>query len=253
MQHKKFNAQEKKTVLSLGFGLLIVMLLLCSCGSTGTSSITSPTATNQSAGTTPTATKQSATATPTGTNQSTGTTPTAVTTKVPSNTISAVLGGSPNTFITKYGQPNDHSGNGYLRFERCSNSKWDQLSLSQISLESNTGPIASILVQPCPPGSWSVAQANAICSAFLPPDAKYQRSVQVPNVDNQGPSVDKIYYSATLAHAFAADNFTDNNGALVQPGLFDVNYYYVSNSDTSHMDVCDLELGDSQTSPDSSS
>src|SRR5258706_4327340 len=48
------------------------------------------------------------------------------------------------------------------------------------------------------------------------------------------PSVDKIYYSAMLAHTFAADNFTDNNGTLVQPGLFDVNYFYVSNNDTSH-------------------
>jgi hypothetical protein len=242
MQHRLFNAHEKKTVLSLGFGLLIVILLLCSCGSTGVSSTASPITTKQSTGITAATTEQSA-----------GITATAVTTKVPSNTISAVLGGSPNAFTAKYGQPNDHSGNGELRFERCNNSKWDQLSLSQISLESKSGPIASIVVLPCPPASWSLAQANAICSAFLPPDAKYQRSVQVANADKQGPSVDKIYYSATLAHTFAADNFTDNNDALVQPGLLDVNYFYVSNSDTSHVNVCDLELGDSQTAPDSSS
>jgi hypothetical protein len=111
----------------------------------------------------------------------------------------------------------------------------------------------SIVVLTCPPASWSVAQANVICSTFLPSVAKYQRSVQVAGAGNQGPSVDKIYYSATLAHTFAADNFTDNNDALVQPGLLDVNYFYVSNSDTSHMNGCDLELGDSQTAPDSTS
>ncbi len=108
----------------------------------------------------------------------------------------------------------------------------------------------SILINSCPSMPWSISQANAVCSAFLPSDAKYQRSLQVPGNSDQSPGVDKIYFSAKLAHTFAADNFTDNNGALVQPGLLDVNYFYVSNSDTSHMNSCDLELGDSQTSPD---
>ena len=231
MQHGQFKAYEKKTVLSLGFGLLIVILLLCSCGSTGTASTTSPSPTSQSA----------------------GTTPTAVTTRVPSSTGSAFLGGSLNAFIAKYGQLNDHSRDGNPRLERCKNSAVDQLALSQVSLESRSGPIMSILINACPSTSWSISQANTVCSAFYPSDAKYQRSVQVPGTDSQTASVDKIYYSATLAHTFAADNFTDNNGALVQPGLFDVNYFYASNSDTSHINRCDLELGDSQTSPDSGS
>ena len=85
MQHRLFNVHEKKTVLSLGFGLLLVILLLCSCGSTGTSSTASPIPTKQSTGTTPT----------------------------------IVLGGSLNAFIAKYGQPNNHSGDGNPRFERC--------------------------------------------------------------------------------------------------------------------------------------
>ena len=237
MQHRLFNAHEKKTVLSLGFGLLIVMLLLCSCGSTGTSSTVSPTPTKQSTGITPTPTKQSTEITPSPTKQSTSTTPT------------TILGGSLNAFIAKYGQPNNHSGDGNPRFERCKNSDVDQVALSQVSLESRSGPIMSILINSCPPTPWSVSQANTVCSAFLPSDAKYQRSVQVPGNSDQSPSVDKIYFSAKLAHTFAADNFTDNNGALVQPGLLDVNYFYVSNSDTSHMNGCDLELGNSQTSP----
>jgi hypothetical protein len=216
MQHRLFNAHEKKTVLSLGFGLLIVMLLLCSCGSTGTSSTVSPTPTKQSTQTTPT----------------------------------TVLGGPLKAFVAKYGQPNNHSGDGNPRFERCKNADVDQVALSQVSLESRSGPIMSILINSCPSTPWSVSQASAVCSAFLPSDAKYQRSVQVPGNSDQSPSVDKIYFSATLAHTFAADNFTDNNGALVQPGLLDVNYFYASNSDTSHMNSCDLELGDSQTSPD---
>jgi hypothetical protein len=39
------------------------------------------------------------------------------------------------------------------------------------------------------------------------------------------------------SHTFAADNFTDNNDALVQRGLLDVNYFYISNGDASQRKV----------------
>jgi hypothetical protein len=244
MQHGQFNMHEKKTLLSLGFSLLIVVLMLCSCGGTGASSTATPPSTNQNGGT-----GASPTATQSSTNQGTGTTPTADPTKVPSNTGSAFLGGSENGFIAKYGKPNAGSADYHPHFERCANSQIDQISLSQVSLESKSGPIISVLLFACSSTSWSMTQATSLCSSFFPSDAQFQRSVQVPAANGQPPSVDKIYYSAMLAHTFAADNFTDNNGTLVQPGLFDVNYFYVSNNDTSHFNECDLEVGDSQTSP----
>src|ERR1700731_2117333 len=129
MQHGQFNMHEKKTLLSLGFSLLIVVLMLCSCGGTGTSSTATPSSTNQNSG----GTGASPTATPSSTNQRTGTTPTADPTKVPSNTGSAFLGGSVNGFIAKYGKPNAGSADYHPHFERCANSQIDQISLSQVS------------------------------------------------------------------------------------------------------------------------
>ncbi len=90
-------------------------------------------------------------------------------------------------------------------------------------------------------------QAPAICSSYLPADAKYQKSVQIPATDTKFASVDKIYYSATLAHEFTADNFTDANQNPVKPGLFDIDYLYASDNDTSHIDSCNIQLGTQQT------
>lgn len=85
------------------------------------------------------------------------------------------------------------------------------------------------------------------CSLFFPPDVKYQRSIQIPGNKSQFANVDRIYYSATLAHTFAADNFTDANQKMVRPGLFDVDYPYTSGDFTSPIDDCQTQLGTQQT------
>jgi len=154
----------------------------------------------------------------------------------------AVLGGTVDAFIAEFGQPNDHSSAGMPHFKQCSNSNVDQLILLDVS---NPGHVESITVAACTP--WTVSQAKTNCSAFFPADAVYKRTVQIPGPPNSFPSVDKIYYSATLAHEFAADVFTDANGNPVQPGLFDVNYLYISNTDLSHIDSCDVIVGTQQT------
>ena len=89
--------------------------------------------------------------------------------------------------------------------------------------------------------------AEAMCSPFFPADARYKRSVQIPGTQSQFAAVDKIYFSATLAHEFTADNFTDANNNPVQPGLFDVFYLSGSNIDLSHIESCDIQLGTQQT------
>ena len=161
--------------------------------------------------------------------------------------VPAVLGGTLSAFIAKFGQSNDHSSNGMPHFQRCSSTNVDQLILSQMSLENTLGPIISIVAQACTSTSWHLAQATAVCLSYFPSDAKYLRSVQIAGTQGQFASVDKIYYSATLAHVFAADNFTDVNGKSVQPGLFDVDYRPNSNNDTSYVDSCTIRLGIRQT------
>lgn len=156
----------------------------------------------------------------------------------------AILGGSLDAFIAKYGQPNTHSADSEPHFKGCSNSSVDQLILSQVSLESDAGPITSITAQACTP--WTTSFATTYCTSFLPPDAKYERSVNRPASSSQFASIDKIYYSATLAQEFAAEDFSDGSGDGVQPGLFDVNYLYANNTDMSHIGSCQLQLGTQQ-------
>ncbi len=171
------------------------------------------------------------------------------TSTVITNAGAPVLGGTLSAFIAKFGQPNDHSSNGMPHFQRCGNSNVDQLILSQISRDNTSDSITSIVVQACTSTSWYLAQATAVCLSYFPSDAKYQRSVQIVGTRGQFASVDKIYYSATLAHVFAMDNFkfTDVNGKAVQPGLFDVDYRPNSNNDTSYIDSCTIQLGTQQT------
>lgn len=154
----------------------------------------------------------------------------------------AILGASVDAFIARFGQPDARSTDGTPHFKACSNSNVDQIILSQVSIESDTGPITSITAQACVP--WTSSFATTYCSSFLPSDAKFEKSIQHPASSGQAASLDKIYYSPSLAQEFAAEDFNDGSGDNVQPGSFDVNYLYTS--DTSHVDSCQLELGTQQ-------
>jgi hypothetical protein len=157
----------------------------------------------------------------------------------------AVLGGPLSAFIDKFGQPNDHSVAYGPHLARCNGSNIDELLLSQLSSQQTAGPITSILFQTCPGTDNSVSTVEAECSAFFPSDAVYQKTVTIVGSSSQLPASDKIYYSATLANEFSADNFTDANQNPVKPGLFDANYLYAS--DASHIDSCNIALGTQQT------
>lgn len=161
------------------------------------------------------------------------------------NSSTAILGAQLSAFIAKFGQQNDHSSPGQMHFARCKNSNTDQLLLSQLSLTSSSGPIASILYASC--NTWSASMAESLCSNFFPADAVYQKTVTIPGSPSHFPAFDKIYYSATLAHEFAANNFSDANKNLVKPGLFDVSFLYESSNDTSHVGSCNIQLGTKQT------
>ena len=132
-----------------------------------------------------------------------------------------------------------------MHLARCGNSNTDQLILTQLSLTTSTGPITSILYASC--FTWSVSQAETLCSKFFPADAVYQKTVTIPGSASQFPALDKMYYSAKLAREFAADDFTDANNNQVKPSLFDANYLFENNNDTTHIGSCNIQLGTRQT------
>ena len=227
-----FGTRSLKT--KLGFGLIIVALLLCIfavyiyVGSTQDTKLPS---TSNTTGNTVAAVSPGATNAPTM--------------KPTLNTGSAVLGAQLVTFTAKFGQQNNHSSPGQIHLARCGNSNTDQLILSQFSAASSTGPISSVLYAPC--STWTVSTAETLCSKFFPADAIYQKTVIIPGSASQFPAFDKVYYSATLAREFSADNFTDAHKNPVKPGLFDVSYLYENNNDTTHIGSCNIQLGTRQT------
>jgi hypothetical protein len=227
-----FRTQSRNT--KLGLGLIIVAILLCifavyALGSSIVATKVTPTPTTSG--------NSEVVVSPGATN--------ALTKQPTLNTGTAILGAQFSTFTAKFGQQNNHSSPGQMHLARCVNSNSDQLILTQLSVASSTGPITSILYASC--STWTVSTAESLCSKFLPADAVYQKTVTIPGSASQFPAFDKVYYSATLAREFSADNFTDTNKKPVQPGLFDVSYLYENSNDTTHVGSCNVQLGTRQT------
>ena len=227
-----FRTGSQKT--KLGFGLIIVALLLCIFAvyiygsSTQATKVTS----------TPTTTGNTVAAVSPGATN-------ALTKQPTLNTGFAILGARLSTFIAKFGQQNDHSSPGQIHFARCGNSNTDQLILSPLSTASSPVPISSVLYASCT--TWTVSTAEALCSKFFPADAVFQKTVIIPGSPSQFPAFVKVYYSVTLAREFGADNFTDAHKNPVKSGLFDVSYLYENSNDTMHVGSCNVQLGMRQT------
>ena len=227
-----FRTRSPKT--KLGLGLVVIALLLCMFAvHEFESAIGAPRTNPASNNAGNTKTEISPGATSTSTLQHT------------QNVSTAILGAPLSTFTAKFGQPNNQSSPGQIHLARCKDSNTDQLILAQLSLESPTVPITSILYASC--STWTVPTAESLCSKFFPADAIYQKTITIPGSSSHFPAVDKIYYSATLAHEFAAATFIDAKKNLVQPGLFDANYLYENTSDTEHIGSCNIQLGTQQT------
>ena len=77
--------------------------------------------------------------------------------------------------------------------------------------------------------------------AFGPTDAHFKQ--KYPLSSNSG--YDMVYTSASLAHLFHADEFTDGSGNIVAAGTFDVSYLYAN--DGSHIGDCEMIIGAQQT------
>jgi hypothetical protein len=153
----------------------------------------------------------------------------------------ALLGSDITPFISRYGQPNDHSVSisGYYHFRRYTNSSLDFL-IAQTDISDGgiyVQRVKGVMVQ-APGTGWNQQQADAACAAFLPSDSVLQRTVKLAT------GYDKVYFSATLAGLFLASAFTDPNGNQVKAGLFDVHYIYRSGT---IIDSCDILIGTQQT------
>jgi hypothetical protein len=226
--------RKRRTWLWVLLGALALLVLGCvgivAIASTATQTGTQPQATSTTAVNTPAPT--TALSTPT-----TNPTPTS---KPQPAVGPAVLGAPLDAFIAKLGPPNDHSSTSMPHFKRRGNSNVDQVILLQ---GEDNQRVSGVTISACTSSDWTMSAASAACAPYLPSDAVFKRSVYV----TASPALDKIYYSSSIAHEFDPGDFTDANGNTVKPGLFDVNYLYVSSSDTTHIDDCDILLGTQQT------
>ena len=147
-----------------------------------------------------------------------------------------ILGGNIDAFIAIYGSPNDHSIPGILHFQRDSKSNTDGIIVSLgIGGNGYTNQVDDISVQPINGASWNATTAQAACNLFAPADAQQIGNVPITQ------AYDLIYTSATLAHVFPPDAFTDALQDIITPGTFDIQYQYAS--DNIHIDGCNIEIG----------
>ena len=147
------------------------------------------------------------------------------------------LGSPVSAFVGRYGQPNDHTDtkSGSYHFKRYSGSPTDFLIVqTDVTDQGYTDRVEGIGIQ----SSDTSLITAATCASFMPPDAKYQRQVQL----TQG--YDKIYASASLSKAFPADAFADASQRTIAAGLFDVQYLL---RDGGGIDSCNVQVGTQQT------
>lgn len=85
--------------------------------------------------------------------------------------------------------------------------------------------------------SWIAATSKAICTSYMPSDAKFVKVV--PSVEqSSGLDVIEMYSSASLANRLPASYFTDNHQNQVKPGPIYLEYQYQNLSDSSHIQTC---------------
>lgn len=197
----------------------------------------------------PTTTVPTTPAQPTATTTRPAGTPTATPVPAPTPAGPAVLGAPQGAFVAKYGQPTDSSdiGVGRLQFQRYAGTSIDFLV---VQLDIYDDPSVrdraySITAQHPPDHFWSMSEAQGICEAFLPADARFQQSITVPG-SGGADGVDHVYLSPSLASIFPAATFVDAAQHRVPPGTFDLRYVYASPGNNGQIQYCELELGRQQ-------
>jgi hypothetical protein len=256
------RTRSRPVQIGLGCAALII---LCICG---TSVLVlaagggSPSTANTSPGATVTAT-----ATATATHRSAGPTATATATATaphaaPATLTSrgggsgngsgpALLGGSGQAFIDKYGPLTSQSdtSTGDLHFRQYAGVAQDFLIVDlgvRLGITPGGQNAATILVSAPPGQSWTTSQADASCAAFFPSDAGRVKSVPVTNSSGVI-GVDVVYHSDALTRVFPASAFVDASQNPATPGSFDVMYLYTTPNSSGQIDDCQIALGTQQT------
>jgi hypothetical protein len=117
----------------------------------------------------------------------------------------ATLGGLQDAFQAKYGAP---EGTGTAKLYHFTiggkDGVVDATTFSTSVSSDGKLHVVSLRIGP-PAATWTAAEAQPICSAFLPPDAKYRKTQTV-----SGYGKERVYTSASLALSFNKGEF---NGA----------------------------------------
>jgi hypothetical protein len=128
-------------------------------------------------------------------------------------TSGAVLGASAEAWTQALGQPNDHSVEVQLDFQRCPDGQTDQLIASVLN-----DHIWQILRQPCANGDETPSAAMAEASHYLPSDASAAGTFAASDG-----TMSWQYTSASYAAMLTPAQFVDCDGNPVAAGTFYIN------------------------------
>jgi hypothetical protein len=161
------------------------------------------------------------------------------------NANAAILGGSVVAFDRKFGADNCCYENGWDLANFWIGVYTDESASQRFIDEHSTAPVRGIRIIPRNPtwqpdeAVWSHQKAIQICSAYLPPDAVFQKTYPKMLADTVMGEI-HVYSSKLLANTLPHADFTDEQGQPEQPGLFFVYYDHHYQDDADHIGYCAL-------------
>ena len=146
------------------------------------------------------------------------------------------LGQPLTNFVKTYGQPEQTEAGSY--------------TFRQDTVEVDTNPkslVIDITDRNTTDKGWAnIDEAAKACEAYMPKDAKFQKTVNNPAETFEGkqspPFTTRFYTSPSLAALFQAKDFVDSEDKPVPPGTFSIAY---DNADTKSQRIedCYMEIG----------
>ncbi len=145
----------------------------------------------------------------------------------PTPTLAATNGptqlGQPITnFVKTYGQPDSDGEFRQKTLLVYGASGWD---ITPVSKDGSL--VVDIYDYNTDGKGWAnIGEAAKTCEAYMPKDAKFQKTINYPADSKQGipPATERVYTSSSLASLFPASAFSDKAGKSVPPGTFVIDY-----------------------------
>ena len=126
----------------------------------------------------------------------------------------AVLGGSPDAFTHKFGQP--HALQSIYTFTAANGDRVVLTIGTLHNLATGEVRVRMITLEPDDNKMWDAATAKTLYQSFFPPDAVFAHNGAGAN------GIYLFYTSTLLANTFPAQAFVDNSGKRLPPGTFEV-------------------------------